>query len=256
MTGPRGSELALEHPQDKSDVAFGSGQIEPARGYLTRNRGLAEDYRVGQIHLHVHLATRLVLELDNPEQWCAIVHRYVAMVLDPQASDGSHHGRRSERRSPTRGVYERVLIRVVECANGAQQNAVASVVRLHSLDECCVLGSHPSGVPAPEVRPFRSRVADREVGVFVGASADFRELPSEVFEGGSEVVKHVAGDDTDVQRDALVLNEGLGTHDDYSGLTLLIEDQAIRMSVDEGSNLNVQFFEMGPCAGKLCVGLV
>jgi hypothetical protein len=121
-----------------------------------------------------------------------------------------------------------------------------SVVRLQALDDCLLVRAQrvdlPESAASAGAQESRSVLEDREFNAAwweTRLKFALRELPGQVVEGGAEVVKEVADDDREPQRD---LEWGAYADDDL--VPDLRIDEGIAVSVKEGVRLSIEALQV------------
>lgn len=195
-------ELSVEYfPLKYSEhVANRHKHVVEGRGYLlSSTESVGEPYLILDVPLHFHIR---FLWVNEPFELCAVFYsasrsRRHWRVLRPGGASDAEIRRLEERR---RGGQEFVFVRNVKLLKEKQEvGAIRMLVRLQSLNDPGSTGLNPAEAAGakPPVDPLV--IKDREHGQPVGlgpvGGVPLGELPSEMVQGGTSVVDHVADDE-------------------------------------------------------------
>lgn len=167
---------------------------------------IVERYREARLALHIHTSTQRGVRNGHVEQWCLDLERVIQVderidALDQTADRLSGDLELSTRCTPEGQVDIPVFVRVgqsFEPCEWVVGGVVPTRVRLVPPSDCLMYGVDAGDSPSDLGVELRERFADGELylsllpGFEVRSGAVLEQLPSDVVEGGPEVVNGVA----------------------------------------------------------------
>lgn len=240
-------EETLEAGNDALDMRDDVQERRYEWHVLNSRASLVELYVRGNFRVHVHIGIRGRLDEGEVGYWCAVfealpsVDVHVVEVETPHvAKSESLHGEHG-----ANGLDDSVLIGVVNVVKQPQEvgfRLVPSTVRLKPLDECFltrgeVLDESTSVVPIT----IRGGGDGKGCSVVRRRGLQQRQLPNELVESRPQIVHDIPDDDAPVLGRVV---KNLGPKDALLGLTVVIRDHSVGVSVDESLNSFLKGFEV------------